>query len=82
MPFLPFASCAMLCCVLNPSMNFKFALKFEVRRAIAATLTKFQIPGLTYKGYCVSGTAAPPGNDATRRHVLRTKERKLYVFCL
>ena len=38
-----------------------------------------QIPSscsLTFRGNCISGTAVPSANDATRSHVLHTKEEE------
>ena len=33
--------------------------------SIASTQSKFQIPDLTDRGHCISGTAVPSANDAT-----------------
>ena len=54
----------------NKDRKVSFA---KSRVAVANTLAKFQIPALTYRGHCISGTAAPPANAATCNHVLDTK---------
>ena len=46
------------------------------RRSIAGTLSKFQIPTLTYRGHYVNSTAAFPVNDPTCSHVLHPIKRR------
>ena len=47
-------------------------------QAISRTMNKLQICVLTYMEHCISGTAAPPANCATRSQVLHMKEDQVY----
>jgi len=47
------------------------------QRAITDTLNKLQIAALIQREHCISGTAMPPGNDATRSSMLHMKEEEL-----
>jgi len=48
----------------------------KCRRTIAGTMSKFQIPALTYKGHCIRDTAVPSANYANCSHVLHIKEKE------
>ena len=55
-------------------LHSDFAHSCLLPAIIAGSLAKFQIPTLTYKGHCISGTVTSSANDATCRHLLLTKE--------